>query len=683
MKVIKRIVTGILSLALMLTLCSCEFGAQKSGKYTWIDSNIIDNQYIAGQKRLQDDYAANVNGEWLAKQVYDPVYKNSTFRSADLLINKNKRALLDDESVSSKNLELVRAYDGLFTDLDYRKKLGAGPLKKYLACIDDIKDIDDVSSYIMDNARNPFAYMLINIDIKEYDENRDHYTLRATQPKYSLGNSLYYSTLGNKGIQTLEQIENKAHYILEKAGYSKEEVDGLLSECFRFESELVALDPEFELNVNNINILDADGFFEYSGAYPLKALFEHYGLDDLPQYYGDYKYLSGLSGIYDDEHIEGMKAYFKVNLALDCEAFLDWDTYEYCMDTAFDRSNPFYEASYTYMDRYLFVHLQRSFLSGAMDQAYLDAYYDQETYDDILDMCEKFRDAYKEIIDEKDWLSDDNKKNIRNKLDSVVFDIMKPSNTADYGDMKLLTKEEGGSLLDAYTVLNEAKIRHYADMARMDYDRSFWDIYDPELSTTQTNAFYVRWKNIVMIQAGIILGDFYGYDMGYEQKLGAIGAVLGHELSHAFDSGGVSYDKDGHWNALIEGDDMSVFSDKAGKVTSYYFGYKPFEGADAYPIDNKLSAEAIADMGGVKSALVIASSIEDFDYDLFFRSYASVWRKMDPKGMEIDRIRTDVHPLSYLRVNVTLQQFDEFYETYGIKEGDNMYLAPEKRIAIW
>ncbi len=683
MTVGKRIILVFVSFIVTMSLTGCAFDAQKSGKYTWIDSNIIDNQYIAGEKRLQDDFAANVNGEWLSEQVYDPVYKNSTFRSADLLVNKNKRALLDDMSVNSKNLDLVRTYDSLFTDLDYRKELGAEPLKKYLAYIDDIDDIDDVSSYILDNPKNPFALMLIKIDIKVYDENRDHYTIRALQPDYSLGKGLYYSMLNNKGIQKLEEIEKKVHYILEKAGYSKEEVDRLLSECFKFESELVALDPEFELNVDNINILDADDFFEYSGAYPLKEIFEHYGLADLPQYYGDYKYLSGLSGIYDDAHVEGMKAYFKVNLALDSGSFLDWDTYEYCSETEFDKSNPFYESSYTYMDRYLFVYLQRSFLNGAMDQAYLDAYYDQQTYSDVLEMCEKIRDMYKEIIDGKDWLSDDNKNNIRKKLDSIVFDIIKPSNTADYGNMKLLTKEEGGSLLDAYTVLNEAKIRHFADMAGMDYDRSFWDIYDSEVSTTQTNAFYDNWNNIVVIQAGILLGDFYSYDMKYEQKLGAIGSVLGHELSHAFDSSGVKYDKEGCWNALIEGDDMSAFSEKAGKVSAYYFGYKPFEGADAYPIDNQLSAEAIADMGGVRATLMIASKEEDFDYDLYFRSFASVWRKLDPKGVEIERIRTDVHPLAYLRVNVTLQQFDEFYDTYGIKEGDGMYLAPEKRIAIW
>lgn len=683
-KIFLRITSAFITAVSIFTLTSCGNDRQpKTGKYAWIDSNIPENQYIAAEKRLQDDFAAAANAEWLAGEVYDPIYKNSTFRSADLIINQRKRAILDDKSLDSKNLELIRAFDGLFSDVDYRNEQGMEPLKKYLAYIDDINSIGDVSNFILDNSKNPFAYNLLSISTKEFEGHKDHPTLEVGMCDLSLGNSLYYSVMNNKGIQKLEEIEKKAYYIFGKAGYSDDEIKKLLSDCFKFESELASLNPDYFMDVSEPVILDAAGFFEYSGAFPLKEIFDHYGLNDLPQYHGDYKYIEGLSGIYDDVHVEGLKAFFKVKLAIDARSLLDWDTFEYCIDSEFDKSNPYYETSFSYMDKYLFVFIQSCFLSGAMDQAYLDAYYDENIEKDIRKMCDDLVAVYKDIIAKKEWLSEENKQRIYDKLDNMVFDVMKPSNTADYGDMKLVTKEEGGSLLDAYAVINEARLKHFGEYARMDYDRTFWDIYDPEISTTQTNAFYIKWKNIVVIQAGILVGDFYSYDMGPEQKLGAIGAVLGHEISHGFDSDGVHNDMNGDRKDLIEGDDMSAFSAKARKVTQYFTGMKPFEGSDAYPIDNSLSEEAIADMGGVKSALLIASQIEDFDYDLFFRSYASVWKRLDKRGTEIQRVRTDDHPLAYLRVNVTLQQFDEFYETYGIKEGDDMYLAPDKRIAIW
>ncbi len=88
-------------------------------------------------------------------------------------------------------------------------------------------------------------------------------------------------------------------------------------------------------------------------------------------------------------------------------------------------------------------------------------------------------------------------------------------------------------------------------------------------------------------------------------------------------------------------------------------------------------------MAGIKCMLGLSAKKEDFDYDRFFRAYANVWKKAETKEKVDARVLTDVHALAYLRVNAVLQQFEEFYETYDIKEGDGMYLAPEDRVAVW
>ena len=100
-------------------------------------------------------------------------------------------------------------------------------------------------------------------------------------------------------------------------------------------------------------------------------------------------------------------------------------------------------------------------------------------------------------------------------------------------------------------------------------------------------------------------------------------------------------------------------------------------------IGDNIQTEAIADMGGMKAMLILASQIEDFDYDLFFTSYANVWKGISTYEMEYYCLTSDTHPLNYLRTNCTVQQFQEFYDTYGVEEGDGMYLAPEDRIAVW
>ena len=100
-------------------------------------------------------------------------------------------------------------------------------------------------------------------------------------------------------------------------------------------------------------------------------------------------------------------------------------------------------------------------------------------------------------------------------------------------------------------------------------------------------------------------------------------------------------------------------------------------------MNSMITGEVIADTEGLKVCLMIAGDYDNFDYDVMFRSYASYWRVLCTKDEQIKLIKTDPHPLEYLRANYTLMQFDEFIETYDLKPGDGMYLAPEQRTIIW
>ena len=127
---------------------------------------------------------------------------------------------------------------------------------------------------------------------------------------------------------------------------------------------------------------------------------------------------------------------------------------------------------------------------------------------------------------------------------------------------------------------------------------------------------------------------------------------------------------------------MAAFSNRSTKLYNYYDsltalpGGKPLLGAN-------LSGEAIADMGGVKCMLGLAKEIPDFDYDLFFRSYAELWRQYSTYDYAEDAAMNDPHPPVFLRTNAVLIQFDEFVQTYGIQEGDGMYVKPDDRIMVW
>ena len=170
--------------------------------------------------------------------------------------------------------------------------------------------------------------------------------------------------------------------------------------------------------------------------------------------------------------------------------------------------------------------------------------------------------------------------------------------------------------------------------------------------------------------------------MSDEEMLAAIGFVVGHEISHGFDANGVQYDKDGIKQTWMPEKDRSSFGDRTIKVTSFYSGLSPLPGSSLYN-GAQVQVEATADMGGMRAVLELASRKENFDYDRFFRQVARVWAAQISYEKEAYFYEYDTHPLDYLRINVTLAQFDEFTRTYGIQEGDGMYIPEGKRVKVW
>ncbi len=197
----------------------------------------------------------------------------------------------------------------------------------------------------------------------------------------------------------------------------------------------------------------------------------------------------------------------------------------------------------------------------------------------------------------------------------------------------------------------------------------------------QFDASYDPSTNAVNINLGALGGNYYREDMTKEELYGGIGTVIGHEISHAFDTSGAQFDADGKLENWWTDEDLADFTDRSAKLAAYYDTIVPYTGT---VMDGELvQTEALADMTGIKAVLAVLEEKEDVDYDLFFRSYAKLNRTNTSEMQAMMFFAMDPHPLGYLRTNVTLQQFDKFLETYNIVEGDAMYLAPEDRVLVW
>lgn len=164
--------------------------------------------------------------------------------------------------------------------------------------------------------------------------------------------------------------------------------------------------------------------------------------------------------------------------------------------------------------------------------------------------------------------------------------------------------------------------------------------------------------------------------------LGTVGATIGHEITHAFDTDGSDYNAIGMYENWWTDEDRANFNARAARVAEKIGTIYVLDG---YRSNGELIlVEAVADLGGIALSLDIASRIDAFDYDLFFTSGAKPWFCVNPdRDTAIELYDRDTHPADYVRCNFSLQQFDKFYEVYGIVEGDWMYVSPDSRVTVW
>jgi putative endopeptidase len=314
----------------------------------------------------------------------------------------------------------------------------------------------------------------------------------------------------------------------------------------------------------------------------------------------------------------------------------------------------------------------REELTTPMDRTYLERYDSSEKKERITKICEDVIDVYHKMLKSEDWMSDETKDKAIEKLDAITINAVYPEKWIDYSDLDL----KGLSYFDCRKeiCLFDKKLDYQKINGKVDHE--IWDF-----DILETNAYYNPQDNSINIILGILEDPFYRDGMSDEELLGGIGSVIGHEISHAFDTKGAQYDKDGNYTNWWKDEDYEAFKKRADKLIKYYDAMTVWEGQNV--IGTSIQTEAIADMAGVKSLLLIAEGKDDFDYDKFFSAYATIWRRINTREFEYYCLTQDTHPLHFLRTNATLQQFDEFLDTYDIKEGDKMYLAPEDRVSVW
>ena len=323
-------------------------------------------------------------------------------------------------------------------------------------------------------------------------------------------------------------------------------------------------------------------------------------------------------------------------------------------------------------------------LGDALGRLYVEKYFPAQAKERMIEMFHNLKRALARRIDAQEWMSDDTRRLALEKLDAFKFKIGYPDKWRDYSKMVI---DPSKTLFE-----NSASISRFFwnDMV----ERKFRKPVDPTewyMNPQEINAYYDVSTNEICFPAGILQYPFFSLEADDAFNYGAIGTIMGHEMTHGFDDEGRQFDKDGNMCNLWSTTDTRRFNRRVKVLTDWFDSIEVLPGIKA---NGKLTlGENIADHGGLTVALEAfreSGGCRADDVKLgftplqrFFIAYACTWAENCRDEMILQQTKSDEHSLSRLRVNGALPHIDEWYEAFGITESDSMYIAPDKRVRIW
>ena len=627
---------------------------------------------------IKDDLYEAVNGEWL-KTAKIPDDKPATGGFNDLVDEIDKQ-LMDDfdayaeekeKSEDSRFNEMIKLYR-LAKKFDWRKKVGPQPLKRMLASVENLNSYEDYQSqwknWILAGMPSPISF-----DIDADMKNATVYALFASSPSLILPDKSYYEAEKKAQHDQLLQLwSSMVEALMDKLGYSKEEAKKMINDAIKFDALLAP------------NVKSAEEAADYSKMYNPQTVAELASATDQLDIAAIIEQLVGEEPekviVTEPEYFKALNKILQDNF----ELFKNWALIRVIRENASYLDDEMREINGRYgralsgskkpvSQRKFAFYLARDMFSQVAGDYYGKKYFGPQAKADVHHMVEQMIKVYKGRLTNNQWLSKDTRDKAILKLDKLGIQVGYPDKIPVLYDQFKVDEEE--SLIANLNQLTVTANKELFSRWNKPVDRMRW-----EMSAATVNAYYHPFKNIIVFPAAILQAPFYSLKQSSSQNYGGIGAVIAHEISHAFDNNGSLFDEFGNLNNWWTDEDSAHFKQLAQKMIEEFDGI-PFAGQK---VNGKLTvSENIADAGGLSCALEAAKTEADFNAQEFFINWATIWRmKATEQYMQL-LLSIDVHAPQKLRANIQAENLDDFYTAFDIKPGDEMYRAPEDRVHIW
>ena len=637
----------------------------------------------------KDDFYNYVNGNWMKVNTIPDdetrwggfgVLRKSTRNDVLEIIKTSKELGTYKEGTDQKKALLIFESE---LDTVARNEAGIAPLQPLLDKINSITNLNDMQTVYATTlgVSAPFTGIGANPDLNDSSMN----TVWVFPGGLGLQRD-YYVDQDDKTKEIRRKYVEHVSRMLQFINYAEADANKAAERVLELETMLAEprLDKVASRDIRNFNNpTSLQDLQEMAPAIEWQKLIDDMGID---------KPLDTLL-VMQPKYMKAMNTFLSTTPIEDIKTLMTWRTLDNAagfLTTEIERANwEFYSKTLRGAKKQRTAEERAlSTVNGSVGEAigklYVDAKFPPEAKEKAEKMIANVIKAFQNRIKVLDWMTEDTKAKAIEKLDKFTVKIAYPDEWEDYSAMQV---KEGNSYAENMLAVGEWARKKNLSEINEPVDKKRWG-----MSPQTVNAYFNPLNNEIVFPAAILQPPFYNYTADEAVNYGGIGAVIGHEISHAFDDSGARFDGDGNVNNWWTQEDLEEF-EKRGKALADQ--YSAIEVLDSVYVNGAFTlGENIGDLGGVLGAydglqLFFEENGRPDDIDgftaeqRFFMSWATVWRTLIREDALRTQIKTDPHSPGTIRAVQPLKNIDAFYEAFDIKEGNAMYLPPEERVRIW
>ncbi|GAA5216038.1 M13 family metallopeptidase [Corallincola platygyrae] len=632
----------------------------------------------------QEDFFLSVNGSWLARTEIPADRSNygsftELFEKSETLLKSIMEDAAKQQATAGSDTQKLGDFWAAYMDETTVENLGMAPLQAQFDAIENAKTHDQVAAVmgqlLVDGVSGPFGFY-VNNDAKKSDE----YAVYLYQAGLSMPDRDYYLNQDEKFVALRESLRSLISDLQSQAGNAQPEIaaDAVMAietgianaQWTRVESR------DANKTYNKMNLAELAALMP---GFDWPAYAKAAGIDVDAVIVRQPSYFTGFAELFAKTPVDSWKAYLRHQLI---SAYAD-----YLPKSVSDRAFAFYGTELRGVTEQKprwkkAVIAADSQVGDLLGKAYVAEAFKPEAKARMEQLIENLLRSFEMSIKDLPWMTEETKLKALDKLSKFTPKIGYPEKWKDYSALDI----KAGDLLGNYRRAANWEYQRMLNKLGQPIDTTEWHM------TPQTvNAYYNPVMNEIVFPAAILQPPFFNMEADDAVNYAAIGAVIGHEISHGFDDQGSKYDGDGNLSNWWTDADRAAF-DKLGKQLVEQ--YNQYEALPGHFVNGELTlGENIGDLSGLQVAYKayrmslngeVGPVVDELTADQrFFMGWSQIWRRKYREEELLSRLKSDPHSPSHYRVIGIVSNMPEFYTAFDVSADDKMYIAPENRVKIW